>query len=353
VKIAIVDRWLAGRFARAYLVFASSATFMFLVIDLFSNMDSLLRHGLLKGLMERYGTMLPELFFTLSPHLVLVAGLWVVASLIRNNELVPLYASGYSPRRICAPILILAGLLGVLAWADRELLLPRLGDLRRSRRLLRQPREPVRPVPDDSGGVLAALFYLPHQEELVQPSFVRLDDAGGELLTVQGARAKYDAQAGGWRFFEGRRIQAASVGTGTLIVDLPPEGELVLTRIRKRDLEAAITAPGYLSSAQLHEQIERSPAFKHLEIQLYERFTQPLAGVALLLLGLPVILGAARGGNLYLRGLACVGLGIAYFFASAICFELGSHGVLPPILGASLPLLCACVVGGVAFARPR
>ena len=345
----IVDRWLAGRFMRAYLLFTGSTGFLFLVVDLMTNSDRLQRRGFLPAAFERYASMLPELFFLLSPHLVLLAGLWTVVSLIRSNELVPLYAAGYSPRRLCAPILIMALGLGGLAWADRELLLPRVGHLRRSMRLLRQPRQPVRPIADGAGGILSAQFYVPIRGELVDPRYTWLNDEHAEQATVLGTLARYDPEAGGWRFYDARRLTTAPVGSVSGTERLP-DGFLVPSELRKRDVEASIESPGFLSAAELREQLQR-PGFGHLEVQLYERYTQPLAGVALLLLGLPVVLGAARGGSVYLRGLGCLLLGVGYFVGATICYELGTRGVLPPLAAAGLPLSLAVVAGGVAFSR--
>jgi len=345
----IVDRWLAGRFLRAYLLFTASLGFLFLVVDLMSNADRLLRYGFAQAAFERYASMLPELFFLLSPHLVLLAGLWTIVSLVRSNELVPLYAAGYSPRRICAPLLVMALGLSGLAWADRELLLPAVGHLRRSQRLARQPRQPVRPVADGAGGVLSAQYYVPSRGDLVDPRYTWLDEGHAERATILGALASYDDEAGGWRFFKARRMTAAPVGSASVVEKLP-EGFLVPSELRKQDVEASIQSPGFLSAAELREQLQR-PGFAHLEVQLYERYTQPLAGVALLLLGLPLVLGAARGGSVYLRGLGCLTLGVCYFVGGTICYELGTRGLLPPVVAAGLPLAVAVVAGSFAFSR--
>lgn len=345
----IVDRWLAGRFLRAYLLFTGSIGFLFLVVDLLSNSESLAKRGFWQAAFERYASMLPELFFMLSPHLVLLAGLWTVVTLIRSNELVPLYAAGYSPRRLCAPLLVVALGLGVLAWADRELLLPQVGHLRRSYKLLRQPRLPVRPISDGEGGILSAQYYVPSRGELVDPRYTWLNEEHAERATVLGTLARYDEAAGGWRFFDARRLTTAPVGSQSGTERLP-EGFLVPSDLRKRDVEASIKSPGFLSAAELREQLQR-PGFAHLEVQLYERYTQPLAGVALLLLGLPVVLGAARGGSVYMRGLGCLLLGAVYFVGGTICYELGTRGVLPPLVAAGLPLGIAVVAGGLAFWR--
>ncbi|MBL4848506.1 MAG: LptF/LptG family permease [Planctomycetes bacterium] len=352
-----MDRWLCRRFLGAYLLFVCSGGFLYLIIDLFSKLDSLLHHagGLRQALMERYGTMLPELYFVLSPHLVLLAGLWTVVTLVRKRELISLYMAGYGPRRIALPLLAMAMCLAVVSWADRELLLPRLGGLHKAREF-RQLREAVRPVADGHGGSLSALYYLPSQEVLVFPRYVVLSPEGEEVLSVFGERATYDEERGAWLFVGGFRVGARPDGVArpasastALVTPLPSEGGWIKTTIRRSDVEASIVSPSYLSSQQLREQLERTPGFRSLEIQIYERFTQPLAGLALLLAGLPIVLGV--GGNLYLRGLGCLGLGVGYFFGATICRELGAREVLPPLMAAGLPVAFAGLLGVIGFSR--
>lgn len=354
-----MDRWLCRRFLSAYLLFVCSGGFLYLIVDLFSKFDSIVHHsgGIGQALLERYGTMLPELYFALSPHLALLAGLWTVVTLVRKRELISLYMAGYGPRRVAAPLLLMAAGLGVIAWADREYLLPQLGGLQKAREL-RRAREAVRPVADGHGASLSGLFYLPAEQTLVFPRFVVLGPEGEEVASVFGERATYDENRRAWRFVGGFRVASRPTGiarpsseASAIVTPLPPEGGWVETTIRRSDIEASMISATYLNSQQLRDQLERTPAFRSLEIQIYERYTQPLAGLALLLAGLPLVLGVAHGGNLYLRALGALGFGVLYFFGATTCRELGAREVLPALTAAGLPVLLAAAVGGIGFAR--
>ncbi len=348
-----VDRWLLGRFLRAYLLFLSASFALFGVIDLFSNVERLRDRGkeladaggLQQALLERYGTMLPELFFMLSPHFVLLAGLWTVVALIRAGELVPLLAAGYAPRRVAAPLLAAAALLGALAWADRELLMPRLAHLRRTRELkgLETPRD----IPDGRGGVLSARHYDVRQRVLIQARFIRQTPDGAEASVMIAHEARYEAAAGGWRFVRGIRIERAP--QGDVVTSFGEEGVLVPSQLLPSDVEASIEAPTYLSSAQLAAQLERTPGFRHLEVLLYERYTQGAAGLALLLTALPLALGGVYSG-LYGRVLAGIGLGVTYFLLSTVLFELANRGAVAPLVAALLPPVGFGAIGVAVFA---
>ena len=131
LRLRLLDRWLAGRLLSTFVLVTSALLLVFVVVDLFSNLEKLSKAGLLQGMLLRYGAQLPEIFLTLSPFLLVLAALWVVIDLQRQNELVPLVALGHSPRRLAAPLLAMGLLLAPVVWADRELVLPRVSALER------------------------------------------------------------------------------------------------------------------------------------------------------------------------------------------------------------------------------
>lgn len=350
--MSTLSRWLTWRLLKAYATFAFSIALFFLVIDGFVNLEGLNEGDLLANLIQRYGRMLPELFYLLSPFITLMATLWVVAGLRRSNELIPLMAAGYSPRQIATPLLVLGVLFAPLCWADRELLLPRLADLRRAHVLPRYLAKP-RPVADTNNGVLNIGAYYPSLGELRKARFVQLTPEGGEAFTILADQAEFSAERGGWTFYRGVVIERHPQAEDT-IASIESAGYFLSTQIRLSDVEASIGSPMYLTAEQLKEQIERTPGFRHLAVQYYERFSQPLAGVVLLLLSIPLVLGGdgSAASNL-LRFLACMGIAVAQFVLNTLCSELGSREVFSPAIAAFLPQAICAVIGGVLVWRAR
>lgn len=355
--IGIVDRWLVGRFLRAYLTFTGAALLAFLVVDLFANLESLSEEGLLGAAARRYGSMLPEVWFTLGPFLALVSALWVILQLQRQNELVPLIAAGLSPLRLAWPLLLAGIALAPLAWADREHLLPALAPLRREARRSgsgpgwQTPRPIVVVVPGEDRergiGVLAPRYFQPTPPELRDVRFTRLDpERGHEVETVLAARGK--PAEGGWLLENGLRITCSRGPDGLTrdaIAAIPSGGWLLQSRILPEDVEAASDSPAFQSGKQIRSQLRRTPGMRHLEVRLHERWTYPLAGIALLLVAVPITLRGQGGWDSYLRFLTCVLLGLAFFLASTISYELGSKGALPPLVAAWAPLVGFGLIG--------
>lgn len=351
--MTLLDRWLAMRFLRAYLTFLGSGALVFVTIDLFTQLESLERRGLAAAAFQRYATVLPELFLTLSPFLAVLAALWVVAALRRQNELIPLLAAGVSPRRVAAPVLAMGIVLAPLVWADRELLLPELADLRRQQGVLRQRAEAPRPIPDDRS-VLAPRLYVPSSGELLDVRYTLLDEQDREVLTVLAAQGR-EVRKQGWLLEQGvtiRRDRSGAVPRDD-IAFIPSGGYLLESSVQREDVEAAVEAPSYLSRSQLKRQLQRTPSFKHLEVQLYERVTYPLASFVLLLLALPIALGGESAVDAFLRMLVCGAVAFLYFVTSHICVQLGAREILPAAVGALGPLVVFGGAGAWLMLRAR
>ncbi|RMG18005.1 MAG: LptF/LptG family permease [Planctomycetota bacterium] len=339
--MSTLSRWLLRRFFKAYLTLAATTLLVFLAIDGLVNLRKLLAEDFLARCWQRYGHMLPEIYYLLSPFLILMAGLWVVAGLRRAHELTVLQASGCSPRQLALPLLAAALLLAAASWLEREWLLPAVGALR-----LADARGKVvaaRPLADASGGVLSGHAYVLGEGVLREARYVRFGADGGEAYTVLAEEAQ--ATPTGWRFCVGVAIARGEEGAPDAVQPFAAEGLALETSVRPRDFEALSESRSFLSAAQLREQIARSPAFQHLEVQFYERYAQPLAGLALLVVSLPLVLDPA--GRALLRFFGAVLLAGGYFVLSAVCFDLGGRRALPPVLAAFAPLACSLVVAGL------
>src|SRR5437588_937343 len=67
-----------------------------------------------------------QIFDRLCEAIVLLAAMFTVALLQRNNELLPLLSAGVSTRRVVRPVLVSAFMMLSLSILNQELLLPRI-----------------------------------------------------------------------------------------------------------------------------------------------------------------------------------------------------------------------------------
>src|SRR5262249_15937074 len=152
--LTLIDRHLIWSYLKAYAVCLVSMMGLFVVVDLFTNLDKFTQNS--KGfgpVMQHIGLVyaikLPQIFNHLCEAIGLLAGMFTVAWMQRNNELLPLLSAGVSTRRVMRPVLIGALLMLGIGMTNQELVIPRIAD-----ELVRDP--------DDVDG---------RKDLLIQPSY--------------------------------------------------------------------------------------------------------------------------------------------------------------------------------------
>ena len=109
--MTILDRMLFLSFLRAYFIVLTSTLSLYIVIDLFTNIDDFLSASpqfveVAKYIVSYYAIRVLQYFDRLCETLSLLAAMFTVAGLQRNNELMPILSAGVSTRRVLRPILL-------------------------------------------------------------------------------------------------------------------------------------------------------------------------------------------------------------------------------------------------------
>src|SRR5207248_11719978 len=104
---------------------------LFIVVDLFTNLDNFTEgkdnfSHVMNDILKYYGVNTVQIFDRLCEAIVLLAAMFTVALLQRNNELLPLLSAGISTLRVVRPVLIPAFLMLGLSILNQEVVLPRI-----------------------------------------------------------------------------------------------------------------------------------------------------------------------------------------------------------------------------------
>ena len=127
----ILDRQMVYSYIKAYFFCLISLLGLFIVVDLFMNLEDFVAHqkdfnAVVRYVSIYYGYKSFQIFDKLCEPVVLLAGMFTVAWMQRNNELLPLLSAGVSTRRAVQPVFICAfGMMG-LAAVNQELGLPNI-----------------------------------------------------------------------------------------------------------------------------------------------------------------------------------------------------------------------------------
>ncbi|MFO0965559.1 MAG: LptF/LptG family permease [Gemmataceae bacterium] len=359
----LIDRQLLRSYFKAYLVCLVSLLSMYVVVDLFMNLDDFaqgakgvgqiaLRIGLF------YGYKAVEIFDRLSEPVVLLAAMFTVAWMQRNNEILPLLSAGVSTRRVLRPVLIGAGIMLGLSVINQELFLPRIDTFLVEHRTNTDKEVGVHGAFDANGVFLSGSSAV-HSEQTVK-NFVCVAPASANrdtITTVQAKEARYlpatadDVRSGGWMIIGATAPELPPSWKDTKILEMIVPGKFFLRTevdfdalIRSRNWFSYVDTPGLLSELNKGG-ASSTTRLSTLATVFHMRITRPILGILLVFMGLSIILQNHQR-NIYISAGLCLVICLVFFACSFFCRWLGDSENLLPALAAWLPVF---VFGPLSF----
>lgn len=368
--LTIFDRYVARGYLFALAVCYGALTGLYLVIDVSGHISTLYQYsgfwGLAPLVLRVYLPRLPLIFHELTPFVALLAAMFTVSKMQRDNELLCLTASGVSVFRILRPLFTVAVALSLLYLANREWVIPRLVERLVQGDTIMASRNPdvvyYFQRRDGRGNDFTIREYHVFAKKMLDVTITAYyPDDGGPRRHVPSHRIF--AREGRWRrdtdgrerwllsdgsvtFYEPDRTQTPRptlrFGEDGLRLRLPGEtpnseaeivSDLQPLQVRKRSEELQ-----YYSTSQLRRLARASPASTDLATSYYRRWASPAAIIVLLMLGLPFVLRGYGGSGFRGIGIGLL-LSFVYYVVDAFCLYLGVGGALPPQAAAWLPVL--------------
>lgn len=357
-----LDRYVAWLFVLSYAAAFFLVVGLFVIVDMATNLDDYLgpdKSGISpsSATVGRYYLLqLPFLYQQMSPYVTLVAGMFTATRLARSNEIVAALNAGISVRRMLLPVYLGAGFLALGMFVLRE---QATSDLGRKRDLLQDYLKQRRAAPEVENLVVWAqngrpvtlreyrVGKVPAESEAFGLS-ARYRD-GERLISIDAPRAR-PLSGGRWALEEGRRLADDGSARETRAIDVLDD-----PRFSPEDVELAWKAHEHaldLSHGELVDLLAREPTNLQYQTLLQSTFTFPLAGLVLLLVGLPFVVGNERGKageRIALGFLLCVG----YFGVDFVARTLGLQGTVGPLFSGWLPLVVFGSLGAVLTATMR
>ncbi len=366
-----IDWLLVKGYVKAYIVCLISLLSLYIVVDLFMNLDEFTahHHGTLdvaKHIASYYGYRMTKFFDQLCEPIVLLSAMFTIAFMQRHNELLPLLSAGMSTRRVVLPVLVSAWIMLSLAVANGELLIPRV-----AHHLAMEKDDP------DGGKEVSVHGAYEHNGVLINGErgqrkgmLVRNfyctipGSVGGHLLEVSAEEACYiprqadNPRSGGWLLTRATPAKLDDWEHTEILEPYRSEkegGDPGKYFLHTRDVDFdAVTRQGrwfqLASTAQLYQELQRPDILRvpEMAVMFHMRLTRPFLGMILVLMGLSMIL-TDQNRNVFISvGLCLVLCGI---FAAAIFASkhLGDKDILAPALAAWLPVLIFGPVALVMF----
>lgn len=362
--IKILDRQLIFNYVKSYVVCLTSLMGLFIIVDLFMNLDNFQesqKGGLLSFLAfvgTYYASKATLIFDRLSEAIVLMAAMFTIAWMQRNNEILPLLSAGVSTRRIVLPVLVAACAMVSLAVFNQELVLPEIdpvlvehrGDAKGEKEL------------DVKGGYESNGIHLSgtraFKKEMTVKDFTvvfpnKIEFEG--LPPLQAKEAKYrpagynGREHAGWELFGVNPPTLPSWNRKDGLLENPVPGKYFL-RTNEIDFRTATRAKNWAQFVATHALLDEMARIDHSKLStvavlFHSRITRPLLGMLLVFMGLSIIL-RDQNRNVFISTGLCLILCALFFLIGFACRFLGDHDHVAPVIAAWLPVL---IFGPLSF----
>lgn len=386
--IWILDRQRYWAFFKAYLICFGSLVGLYIVIDAFSNVDEFAKvedkfSGVLRVMGRYYLLRIPAFYDRLCGVITMMAAIFTVTWMQKNNELIAMMAAGLSAQRVVRPVIISAALVSTIAVLNQELIIPRIS-------------QELQETPDDDGKRGLKIFsrrdlneivvggtFAFRAEQVVEPfNAVFPPWRYGTLLRLDAKEARYIPDTamrsplrGGWLIRGATASPSAVPADGEVLVKVgtEPLGGLVTAgadSVVNAALQAALPPPRndtakldgdsfFLRSNLSFTTMTRSKQWyqfagtpdliralkdtsnegewPEISVFVHSRNVRPLLSVTLLCLSLPFVLGGDSK-NMFVNLGRALATSAIFYLCLFVCGYLGNNDVLTPAMAAWAPL---------------
>jgi lipopolysaccharide export system permease protein len=360
----LIDRYIGRAQLHAFVIVFVSLAGLYFVFDAFTNMEEFLSHAaetgsLAKVLASYYGCRLVWFFDATSPVITLASAMFALSWLERHNELTALLAAGVPRWRIARPVIVFAATVALAAAANRELVLPRIREAfaRNAQDLRGEFVAPFEPRYDNRTEILyRGRGAQGAGSRIDSPSLLMPPQLGGYGPQITAAEAFWrpaaDGRPSGYLLKGVRepvdidRLPPLECGGTQVVLTrsgtewLEPRECFVVSDVSFEQLIGSTNWSQYSSTVELVTAI-RNPSLgvsADVPLRVHARVTAPLLDMALVLLGIPLVLGPSRRGVFVAVGL-CVGMTVLFFVTVMGSHALVAGDAFSPSVGAWMPLL--------------
>jgi lipopolysaccharide export system permease protein len=351
----ILDRYIIKSVVVTFVACLAAFIFLYVITDLFSRLDELLRQRIDIEIVLRYYTgFLPVIFVQVSPVACLLATLYTFARLNRDNEIIAMRASGLSIPQITRTTVIFGILVSLFVFWVNDKFVPDASSF--TQKLEKQmeqkgtqgpkARETLRDI--YLYGIKNRLFYIkqftPYNNTLEGITILEHDQEQNVTKKIIANKGVY--KDGLWRFYQSITYYFDKNGQ---IKQEPQyfEEEIMAIPETPQEFMTQRQHPEFMTIAQLDDYIWKlsksgaKTVVRNLKIDLYRRFTDPLTNIMIILLGIPfAMMIRKRAAGLSSLGVSIM-LGFLYYVLNAIAIAFGKSGFLTPVLAVSLSHITA------------
>ena len=341
--MSILTRYISRRLMLYYLGFLVMMVALFVFVDFMENIDRVTRlHAPLRLLSMYYAYFLPRVIIEISWIGFLVAALFVLGGLAKNNEFTAMCAGGISIYSVGVPVLILGMLLYAGVFCIQEFVVPRS-----TLRAYEIHENDFSQLPQNHNiSDLASVgrsnnFYsfdvVDVERGVLTGVHIHTTRNDSIIQRIDAEEAVWDQAAGRWYLKNGtiKKFDSYEMVTGTI----PFTSMKAPFRESPKTLEMYSAGAGDLNFREMRQQIKNLEKSgydaRRLKVSYYTKFALPAANIIVVFLALPFALECRRGGLAISFALSLT-TALLYYGTFQIGLALGKGGSLPAMVSAWL-----------------
>lgn len=364
-----IDRYIAkyflGFFFGGLLVFLT----VFLAIDVLSTFVSY------KGvaphfLVEYYLLYAPDVIQKLIPVSCLLATILCLSTLNKSNELIALFASGYSLFRISMPIIIIVFAFSAFSFYLSDRIIPALN---RQKNYIFYHE--IKKNPSQFSIVKTNRIWYRSKNEIFNIKTLSLDGSKAHGLTLYTFDDAWDLQ----RMITAEEVDLKNksikdssghyqwfLKDGTVTVFYRDSSFPLTSNFKQKTIVMNEEAQDLQSSGQTSEMLSQKELSKFIEknkeagldtiryeVDYHSKLAFAFAGLVMTILGIPFSVSKERSGGVMMNVGICIGLVFLYWIFYNSSITLGTHGHLKPILAGWIPNLVMMGLGIILIAKSK
>jgi len=340
-----LDRYLLKQIVSPFLYCIAIFTFLYVVIDLFENLDEILSERItFLTIGQYYLNFVPLIFVQTASVAMLVSTIYVLVTLNNHNEITAMRTTGISVLRIVTPFLIAGFIVSVLCFLISDKVVPRTSGITSSIKQEKIKRGPKASKLENVTvyGVPNRLIYVKTYDiknELLNDIII-LEQNKNRIIQSKIIAREAKWKNGRWNFYD---VTIYKLDRDGRIKGIPVNYEEKFLDIREKpeDFQKYQIDPTLMSYRELEKYINRfrgieERTVRRLLVDLYCKISFSFTSFVIILIGIPVALFIrAKRGILLALSLSMV-VGFVYYAVMALSAALGKAGFIPPLLSAWL-----------------
>jgi lipopolysaccharide export system permease protein len=303
----ILDRYVTKNFFVGYLIALAVLLGLRIVTDLFVNLDEFAEHasigamGVFKNIVTYYSMQATVYFRDFAGLITVIAAVFSLGKMTRNNELVAVMASGVSLKRLIMPIVICSVLLTGVLVVDQEFVIPRLADKLSldTDEIGAEAWDKFWFLPDSKGSLISSPYFDILTETMYNPTIITRNRKNASTPwrvtgRITADRATYNHDGGRWMLENGRFL-ATPLVNGTKVTFEPMRdidsypSEITIKDIVVRRKSDFLSYMSWRDLSIMASQKTKIRDVAQLLSEKHFRVTEPVIDLIMLMIALPVL----------------------------------------------------------------